>query len=1053
MPFLGTFFLPIACAHDKIRHNFLMRFVLFVLLGWSASLLAAPKVSEKHAAQMAKGLTLFKSDVRALLKQHCVKCHGGDKIRGDLDLTTRAGLLKGGEEGPSIIPGKADESFLMTVLRHEEEPFMPAKADKLSPDALKKIADWINLGAPYDQPLVEQSIAGKGMQVTDEDRNFWAFAPLKAVKAPVVQQKNWPANDIDRFVLRKLESAKLQPNGLADPRTQIRRLYFDLIGLPPSPAEVAAFVADPSEQAYAKVVDRLLASKHYGERWGRHWLDVARFAESHGFEQDYNRNFAFHYRDFVIQALNADMPYDQFVKWQIAGDEFAPDNPLAMKATGFLGAGVFPTQLTEKEFESARYDELDDMANTTGTAMLGLTIGCARCHDHKFDPIPVRDYYRFINTFATTIRSEIDLPVNGDLTEAAAKWEKAHAPLTAALAKFEKDELPRRFALWAKNPPKSALQKQDWMILDHLQPKSLDGATFSKQADGSFLVGGKNPANDRWVLTAELQTMGLNAIRIEALTDKSMPRNGPGRAGNGNFALSDIRVFAANKKGGQRVPVKLVNPKATHQQNTAGLSVASSIDSDKRKSGWAVDFGGIGKEQAAVFEFAAPVGFEGGTILTVEMDFYVNTSHTIGRPRLAVTAAPRPVAIKGDSSAASVATLLAAVKQAGSVEKLDAKQRAALLKIYRAQDAEWTKLNNHVQQHLASKPVPKMEKVQVTSEGFKPTKHHADGRGFPHFYKQTYFLKRGDANQKDGEATQGFLQVLMRGGKNEQSWQVAPPEGWRTSYRRRSLANWLTDTEHGAGHLLARVMANRLWQHHLGRGIVNTPNDFGLQGELPTHPQLLDWLALELIENGWRLKPLHKQIVMSATYRQSAAHDAAKLKADPQNKLHWRRTPARLEAEVIRDSILKVSGRLDERMFGAGTLDERMLRRSIYFMIKRSKLIPSMQLFDSPEPLVSQGSRPVTIIAPQALHFMNNGQVRASAMELARQLKAQPDTAAAVTLGYQTVLGRAPTPKEQKSIASFIDVQEKSYANNGRELALADFVQVLFGLNEFIYVQ
>ena len=1053
MPFLGTFFLPIACAHDEIRHNFLMRFVFFVLLGWSASLLAAPKVSENHAAQMAKGLALFKSDGRALLKQHCVKCHGGDKIRGDLDLTTRAGLLKGGEEGSSIIPGKADESFLMAVLRHEEEPFMPAKADKLSPDALKKIAHWINLGAPYDQPLVKQSIAGKGMQVTDDDRDFWAYAPLQAVKAPTVQQNNWPANDIDRFVLRKLESAKLQPNGPADPRTQIRRLYFDLIGLPPSPAEVAAFVADPSEQAYAKVVDRLLASKHYGERWGRHWLDVARFAESHGFEQDYNRNFAFHYRDFVIQALNADMPYDQFVKWQIAGDEFAPDNPLAMKATGFLGAGVFPTQLTEKEFESARYDELDDMANTIGTAMLGLTIGCARCHDHKFDPIPVRDYYRFINTFATTIRSEIDLPVNGDLTEATAKWEKAHAPLTAALAKFEKDELPKRFAVWTKNPPKSALQRQDWMILDHLQPKSLDGATFTKQADGSFLVGGKNPANDRWVLTAELQTMGLNAIRIEALTDKSMPRNGPGRAGNGNFALSDIRVFAANKKGGQRVPVKLVNPKATHQQNTGGLSVASSIDGDKRKSGWAVDFGGIGKEQAAVFEFAAPVGFEGGTILTVEMDFYVNTSHTIGRPRLAVTAAPRPVAIKGDSSAASVATLLAAVKQAGSVEKLDAKQRAALLKIYRARDAEWTKLNNHMQQHLASKPVPKMEKVQVTSEGFKPTKHHADGRGFPHFYKQTYFLKRGDANQKDGEATQGFLQVLMRGGKNEQSWQVAPPEGWRTSYRRRSLANWLTDTEHGAGHLLARVMANRLWQHHLGRGIVNTPNDFGLQGELPTHPQLLDWLALELIENGWRLKPLHKQIVMSATYRQSAAHDAAKLKADPQNKLHWRRTPARLEAEVIRDSILKVSGRLDERMFGAGTLDERMLRRSIYFMIKRSKLIPSMQLFDSPEPLVSQGSRPVTIIAPQALHFMNNGQVRASAMELARQLKAQPDTAAAVTLGYQTVLGRAPTPKEQKSIASFIDVQEKSYANNGRELALADFVQVLFGLNEFIIVQ
>ena len=1005
---------------------------------------------------MAKGLAIFKSDVRAALKQHCVKCHGGDKTRGDLDLTTRAGLLKGGDEGVSVVPGKAKDSLLVKLIKHAEKPYMPAKKPKLPSSLIEKIVQWIDFGAPYDKPLIENAVAKKGMQVTDDDRQFWSFQPLKRPAVPAVKKAKWTHNAIDRFVLRKLEEAKLAPNGPADSRALIRRVYFDLIGMPPSPKEVEDFVklaSSNSNAALEKVVDRLLASPKYGERWGRHWLDVARFAESHGFEQDYNRNFAFHYRDFVIQALNADMPYDQFVKWQLAGDEFAPDNPLAMKATGFLGAGVFPTQLTEKEFESARYDELDDMANTTGTAMLGMTIGCARCHDHKFDPIPVRDYYRFVNTFATTIRSEIDLPVTGDLTAALAKWDKEHAPLTAALAKHEKDELPKRFAAWAKNPPASALKKQDWMILDHLQPKSLDGATFAKQADGSFIVGGKNPANDRWVLTAEVAATGLNAIRIEALTDKSMKRNGPGRAGNGNFALSDIRVFATPKKGGKRVAVKLVSPKATHQQNTGGLSVASSIDGDKRKSGWAVDAGGIGKPQAAVFEFAAPVGFEGGTVLTVEMDFFVNTSHTIGRPRLAVTAAPKPVAIKGNSSAASLATLLAAVKQAGGVDKLDAKKRAELLKIYRAQDAQWNQLNAKVQQHLAAKPKPKMEKVQVTSEGFKPTKHHADGRGFPHFYRKTYFLKRGDANQKDGEASQGFLQVLMRSGKTEKSWQVAAPEGWRTSYRRRSLANWITDTEHGAGHLLARVIVNRLWQHHLGRGIVNTPNDFGLQGELPTHPQLLDWLASELIANGWRLKPLHKQIVMSATYRQSAAHDDTKMKIDPQNKLYWRRTPARLQAEVIRDSILKISGLLDERMFGAGTLDERMKRRSIYFMIKRSKLIPSMQLFDSPEPLVSQGSRPATIIAPQALHFMNNGQVREAATALAKQLEKVPDTAAAVTLGYQTVLGRAPTAKEQRSISAFIGAQQKSYPNNGRQLALADFAQVLFGLNEFIYVE
>ena len=1027
-------------------------------------LAAAPPVSEKHAAEMARGLTLFKSDVRAVLKQHCVKCHGGAKTRGGLDLTTRASLLKGGDEGVVIVPGKAKASLLFRLISHLEKPHMPAKNPKLPDDAIQKIAKWIDLGAPYDQPLIVKTGSPKGMQVTDDDRKFWSFVPLKKPRLPTVKNKKWTNNEIDQFVLRKLEGVKLTPNGPAESRVLIRRLYFDLIGLPPTPKEVDDFVKASlvnGQSALENLVDQLLASKHYGERWGRHWLDVARFAESHGFEQDYDRKFAFHYRDFVIKALNADMPYDQFVKWQVAGDEFAPDNPLAMMATGFLGAGVFPTQLTEKEFESARYDELDDMANTTGTAMLGLTIGCARCHDHKFDPIPTRDYYRFINTFATTIRSEIDLEIDSAATASAkAKWEKEHAPLVAALAKFEKDELPKRFAAWAKNPPENATQKMGWMILDHLQAKSLDGATFAKQTDGSFIVGGKNPANDRWVLTAELQATGLNAIRIEALVDKSMERNGPGRAVNGNFALSDIRVFAAPKKGGgvnkKEQAVKLINPKATHQQNTGGLSVASSIDGDKRKSGWAVDAGGIGKEQAAVFEFAAPVGFEGGTVLTIEMDFFVNTSHTIGRPRLAVSAAPKPVAIKGDGRAASLATLMESLKKAGGPDKLNAKERAELTKIYRAQDTEWADLNNKLQQHLSAKPQAKKEKVQVTSEGFKPTKHHADGRGFPHFYKQTYFLKRGDPNQKQGEATQGFLQVLMRGSKNEEAWQVSAPKDWRTSYRRRSLANWMTDTQNGAGHLLARVMANRLWQHHIGRGIVNTPNDFGLQGELPTHPQLLDWLASELIEGGWRLKPLHKKIVMSATYLQSSGYDAAKMKADPLNKLHWRRTPARLQAEVIRDSLLEMSGLLDTKMYGAGTLDERMKRRSIYFMIKRSKLIPTMQLFDSPEPLVSQGSRPSTIIAPQALHFMNNAQVREAAVALAGQFEKKTEDGDAISLAYQTVVGREPTISEKKSISEFMKAQAESYKaggrNDARKLALADLAQVLFGLNEFIYV-
>ena len=317
----------------------------------AGGLVAAPKVSEKHAQDMAKGLALFKSDVRAVLKQHCVKCHGGDKTRSKFDLTTRVGLLKGGEEGEAVVPRRAQASRLYRRIAHLEKPHMPAKKPKLPDATIQKIAQWIDLGAPYDQPLIVKTAAKQGMQVTDDDRQFWSFLPLKKPKAPQVKNNKWTNSEIDQFVLRKLEQKGLAPNGPAQSRVLIRRVYFDLIGLPPTPDEVEAFVNSAlrnPNSALEKIVDQLLTSKHYGERWGRHWLDVARFAESHGFEQDYDRKFAFHYRDFVIKALNADMPYDQFVKWQIAGDEFAPDNPLAMMATGFLGAGVFPTQLSEK---------------------------------------------------------------------------------------------------------------------------------------------------------------------------------------------------------------------------------------------------------------------------------------------------------------------------------------------------------------------------------------------------------------------------------------------------------------------------------------------------------------------------------------------------------------------------------------------------------------------------------------------------------------------------------------------------------------------------------
>ncbi len=857
-----------------------------------------PEVDPAHAEKMKAGLELFKSDVRPVLIRACIDCHGGDEVQSGLDLATRKGLLRGGSKGPAVVAGKSLDSNMLRFISHREEPKMPEGGDKLSAKSIDAIARWIDLGAPYDAPLVVNPRDPDSWTTTTvpaKSREFWAFQPLARVTPPgmdnrlptqgsghgtptasqKLKNEAWPRNPIDRFVLDKLEEKGLMPSRPATRRQLIRRAYFDLIGLPPTPEAIEQFIADADPNAYDKLIDKLLDSSHYGERWGRHWLDTARFAESHGFEQDYDRPHAYHYRDFVIKALNQDMPFDQFVRWQLAGDEFEPDNPLAMMATGFLGAGVFPTQITANEVERTRYDALDDMAATTSTAMLGLSVGCARCHDHKFDPIPQADYYRFLSTFTTTVRSNQKLNLDpAPYLAAKAEWEESHKPPAAALFAFERDELPARFAKW------------------------------------------------------------LNTHSAEA-------RDVPPQA------------LAA-----------LVTP----------------------------------------------------------------------------------------------------------IDKRSVEQTTAILHWYRTLDPHWVALNAPVQAHLAKQPQPTLTEVMVCSEGVAPIRHHTQGDDF---FKETFFLKRGDNDQKMGQAAPGFLQVLMTAPDKEKHWQIAPPRGASTSFRRRAMANWMTDTEHGAGHLLARVIVNRLWQHHFGTGIVSTPNDFGLQGTKPSHPELLDWLAAELIRNDWRLKPLHRLMMNSNSYLQSGKPDSANnTQLDPDNILLWRRVPRRLEAEIIRDNMLFVSNTLDAKMFGPGSLDESHKRRSIYFMIKRSKLIPMMQLFDQPEPLVSVGDRPRTTIAPQALMFMNNPQVRMYAHNFAKRLLPAFERSPrdAIQLGYTIAIGRAPDDGEIQDLIEFLSAQQASYESasakhatdpkhkavvktDARELALADFCQVLFGLNEFVYVE
>lgn len=719
-----------------------------------------PAVPADHAARMKAGRELFRAKVRAVLIEQCLDCHGGKTTKGDFDLSDRAPLIESG-----VLGDEAKSSHLYAVITHAAEPHMPKGKPKLPDETIALIARWIDLGAPYDKPLVAQTEAKPTGQITEAERQFWSFQDLNVTAPPQVRDEAWVRTPIDRFILAKQEALGLRPNPVADRRILIRRAYFDLLGLPPTPEEVEQFADDSDPNAYERLIDRLLESPHYGERWARHWMDVARFAESHGYEQDYDRPFAYHYRDFLIRAFNADLPYDQFVRWQIAGDELAPDEPLAMMATGFLGGGAFPTQLTEAEFESARYDELDDMTATTGVAFLGLSVGCARCHDHKFDPIPTNDYYRLAATFTTTIRSEIDLAVQS----------------------------------------------------------------------------GAEPT-----------------------------------------------------------------------------------------------------------------------------------------------------------------------------------------------------------------------KVQVTSEGFPHTKHHADDRGYPHYYPETHVLSRGDVHQKKEAATPGYLQVLMREGIEPSHWEVKPPEGWtRTSFRRVSLANWLTDTKDGAGQLAARVIVNRLWQHHFGRGLVATPNDFGFQGERPSHPELLDWLATDLIHHGWRLKRLHKLMMTSALYMQTSDFDEPRARIDRENVCHWRRTPRRLEAEAIRDAMLRVSGLLDGTMHGPGTLDVNMRRRSVYFFIKRSQLIPLMMLFDWPEHLVSIGQRGTTTIAPQALLFLNSPQARQCAEGFAQRIGNQP-ISDSIANAYQRAYGRKPSAEEMELCEKFVAQQterhRESDASQPEHLALVDLCQMLLSANEFIYV-
>lgn len=785
-------------------------------LGFPGSAFADEPTAEA-AGEQDPGLTLFKSDVRNLLIHKCHKCHGGTSVKAEFDLTTREKLVDSGFLGET-----AEESHLLSLVRHESEPHMPWKQPKLTDAEIDVLAKWIDAGAPYDAPLSNRVTNEAGeLVVTEESKAFWSFLPLTRPAVPDAGPEH-VGSPIDRLLAAKREEQGVSAAPEADRRTLIRRLSLDVLGIPPTPEQVQAFVDDRNPDAWERLVDRVLGSPRYGERWARHWIDVARWAESHGYEQDYDRPTAYWYRDFLIEALNDDLAWKDFVGWQVAGDELAPESRQAWTATGFLAGGAFPTQLTEMEFESARYDELDDMVATTGNAFLGLSIGCARCHDHKFDPIPTREYYEFAAHFTRTIRCE---------------------------------------KTWDLEPEANARRKAD------------------------------------------------HAAKVEELK--------------------------------QRVA-------------SAEAELASASEADKPAKQTALE--GLKKE-----------------LETLEK------------------AGPQLV----------LATAL------------------------------------------------------VASEGLPHLSHHADGRGYPHFYPETHVLSRGSVNQKQAVAQPGFLSVLKQDPFEASAFEVSAPANAVSGYDRASLARWMTDLESGAGRLVARTLANRLWQHHFGVGIVPTPNDLGVQGEPPTHPELLEWLACELAEGDGGMKSLHRKILLSDAYRMASVGSEADVEKDPKNVWLWRYPTRRLEAEAIRDSILAASGLLDGRMYGPGTLDERMRRRSIYFTIKRSALVPSMLAFDWPEHLVSIGDRPRTTVSPQALLLLNSPTVRDSAKSLAATTLASPAEKRLSGL-YTRLYGRAPTAEEVQLADRFIAEQTKRRDAvppfDAERAAWTDLCQILLASSEFLYL-
>jgi hypothetical protein len=951
----------------------------------------------------------FAKHIKPLFVKYCFRCHGPEKQQSGLRLDVPGDAIRGGDTGPAFEAGKSADSLLIKyVAGLDPELVMPPEGDKLSKDDVALLRAWIDQGAKWSGEA-----AGDGKV----DTTHWSFRPVRRPDPPKVSDETWVRNAIDRFVLSRLDSKRIAPAPEADRRTLIRRLSLDLLGLPPTPAEIDAFVSDTRPDAYEQLVDRLLDSPHFGERWGRHWLDLARYADSDGYEKDSPRPFAWRYRNWVIDAINRDLPFDQFTIEQLAGD-LLPEATLEQKvATGF-----HRNTLTNKEGgvdqEEYRVAAVIDRVNTTATVWLGLTLGCAQCHSHKYDPIVMHEYYGMFAFFNQG--QEVDLPAPlpdeaAAYAQARQPYDAAHAPYVAAIAAFEKDQLPARQEAWERQLDKSSLPV--WTVLEPTALTASGNVKFTKQIDGSYLVGGENGAAETYTLTVKTSLKGITAFRLEALPDSNLPARGPGRVAHGNFVLSEFRVAAQGT--GEPHPLDLAAATADFSQDQ--WPVAAAIDGDTT-TGWAIA-PQFGKPHVAIFETKTDLDASGDTTLTIMLDQQYGSQHTIGRFRLSATTMPRPVKFDGLSD--DIAAVLAVASDQRTGE-----QRKKLTAYYATLDPELTKLRQAEAEHAKQAPTPPATKAQTLAEVSPPRKTHIHVRGD--------FLRKGEEVQPH---TPAVLHPFVA-------------SGGRTPTR-LELARWLVDP---ANPLTARVTMNRVWKNLLGQALVTSVEDFGTRGDHPTHPDLLDWLAAEFIaptcpplskggETGaWSVKRMIKLIVLSATYRQSSQPRPELIGRDPRNTLLARQNRFRLEAEVLRDACLAASGLLTPAIGGPSVRPRQpagiseltyagsarwvestgadRYRRGLYTWFQRTSPYPMLMTFDAPDSNVTCTRRDRSNTPLQALTLLNDPVFHECAQALGRRMmKESPggDSAARVKFAFVTCLSRPPTDKERASLCQLFD--------------------------------